>query len=343
MVIIAFCSMVFSSLSLAENIYKVVDGHTKLNGKRIKTKEFIFPARLINDISGIGISDELKIIVDESGAVEIKTKVYGSAFYLGSMSGQVEQFIDILSKAEQSAKYARFSKQSGKFSIGFIEDSLGLLMATSPGGSLRYFSIVVPGEFPAMKTTEHQITQQVIDGMISVLQMKDEIADVLNGETNNVKVVRLSMTKPDQSDFIGTALKISEQDDSKILAVDKVGFRLKISKANASRAKRDLYQALLYLHTANATLEDTPDKQFVISGLGAKPVEAKVKALDGNADRYWLSMKISGDGDNGERYLVLFEKQLIKLITVLSDEPIEPPAPPKNNDCGVIKKLFRRC
>ena len=296
--------------------YQISDATSCVNGKLVDAEEYTFNADLFSNQHQLTIPDKLTIKIDESGFVNLLTHKLGSSYLFAT--GEVEQFVSVLKKAKEDAKHARFSKQAGSFRVGVVGGGLIVTLETTSGGNLEYFSLFLKAIVPDHNWIEHRIYQNDIDAMIEVLLKKDEIISKLSGETDKIKIVKLSMTSPGGITASGgLTLKIEKFMDRTEFWDESVNFKWIVNNNEIKNLSHGLESAFEYLKLANATYEELPDKEFDLGQVGKQKVKGRVNSFSGNSDRYKFITYLTGVDDVAPRGVLISEYQLGRLIQIL--------------------------
>ena len=141
----------------------------------------------------------------------------------------------------------------------------------------------------------------------------------MSGETNEIKVIKLSMSMQGQNSATGgLSLKITQKTDKTDLWVERAKFKLSVSNDEKRRLSLGFSKALKYLKHANLSYEDLPEKKFQIAKLKSQEIVASVESFGGNSDRYQLTTYLLSENESEPRWVIISEDQLEKFISVIS-------------------------
>lgn len=316
------CLLLYTSFGFSQTASPVTtkksteaDSTVHVNGKNKKSKIFTLKA-ISFEYGQVDIPDQLSVEIGESGFVGINFPLRHGFHYFAT--GEVEQFLSILQAALENAKEARFTKRGGNFRIGDVGGELFLNMTTYSGGMLCYFSLITKSQFQGFDLVEDRIGKDGILNLISIFSQKDVIVSELSGENAEIKVVKVSISKPgDIGAENGLSLKITKSQGTVFLTEDVTNFKVHILKTEKKLVWEQLNKALKYIKKANNTLGDMPDKKFVIASLGGTPVNASVEGMGGNAERYLFCAKVLSEGEKEPWTIYISEEQLTKLVGIL--------------------------
>ncbi|MBB1295687.1 MULTISPECIES: hypothetical protein [unclassified Pseudoalteromonas] len=309
--------VIMSTELFASDKYQITEGSSIVNGIELKAVEFSMSVPVYLNRYRTTTPDKLIIKFDEAGFTELSTETYSSS-YLFSV-GEVEQFVGILTKGKADAKHARYSKQAGKFRVGQVGGKLIVNIVTHSGGELGYYSLFTKPVYNSATWVEHRLNLAEVDAIIEVLSLKNKVVSSLSGETNEIKVIKLSMSMQGQNSATGgLSLKITQKTDKTDLWVERAKFKLSVSNDEKRRLSLGFSKALKYLKHANLSYEDLPEKKFQIAKLKSQEIVASVESFGGNSDRYQLTTYLLSENESEPRWVIISEDQLEKFISVIS-------------------------